>query len=173
MIYRVSILIVNILIYIILLAVYYKPDVVRSIKLRLLAEVDQYKMAKAIENSNIDKILHILISVAKLQTYNQNLLISKISYQDIHNQIIIVANSQDLDTIHQYVASLDQSLTNNAYIALIQTVDNTEQDLLQHYYQEDPNKDIKDFHDQDASLANIASSFDHDFSYTTVIKITI
>lgn len=173
MIYRVCLLIINILITISLLVVCYKPSIIKSVKLKLLTQLEQYKMAQVVEQPNIDKILDILISIAKLQTYNQNLIIAKISYQNKTNQMTIVVNSQDLDIINQYTSAISKSLRNNAHVAMIQTVDNTAQDLLQNYYKESASQDITNLRDKDSDTINFDDSFVQDFSYTTIVKITL
>jgi hypothetical protein len=173
MIYRVCVLIINILITISLLVVCYKPSIIKSVKLKLLTQLEQYKMAQVVEQPNIDKILDILISIAKLQTYNQNLIIAKISYQNKTNQMTIVVNSQDLDIINQYTSAISKSLRNNAHVAMMQTVDNTAQDLLQNYYKESASQDITNLRDKDSDTINFDDSFVQDFSYTTIVKITL
>ncbi len=173
MICRICLLIINILITISLLVVCYKPSVIKGVKLKLLTQLEQYKMAKVAEQPNIDKILDILISIAKLQTYNQNLIIAKISYQTKSNQMTIIANSQDLDIINEYTSAIGKSLRNNAHVAMIQTVDNSAQDLLQNYYKESASQDITNLRDKDSDTINFDDNFAQDFSYTTIIKITL
>ena len=172
-IFRVHILVINILITVSLLAIYYKPDIVQILRFKFLHDLKQQRLVKSLKNENLKQIMGILIALSKSQLYPNNLVLGKINYNDQQNQMQVMINSQSLEIIDNYLLAMRQSLGATAYISMVQTVDNTHQDLLRNYLTNHKNQNAQALSDHDDEIVASSNNLDRDFNYTTTFKIVL